>query len=100
VPVIRTEDSALAGTTQISLWPYSWHNVRGSRVNNVDGGIYKNFQFKERFRLQYRFECYNGFNHPRFAAPDTNPANATFGEVAKTEQNQARVVQMSLKLYF
>jgi hypothetical protein len=84
----------------IRTYPNSWNNVRSSRVNNVDGGIYKNFKYRERFRLQYRFECYNVFNHPRFGAPDTNPANSTFGQVAKTEQNQARVVQMSLKLYF
>jgi hypothetical protein len=69
-------------------------------VNNVDGGIYKNFQFREHLRLQYRFECYNAFNHPRFLAPDTNPANSTFGQVAKSEQNPPRVVQMLLKLYF
>jgi hypothetical protein len=74
--------------------------VRASRVNNLDGGMYKNFNFRERVRLQYRFECYNAFNHARFPAPDTNPASSTFGQVAKTELNQARVVQMSLKLYF
>jgi hypothetical protein len=84
----------------VRTFPYSWTDIRASRVNNVDVGIYKNFQFLERFRLQYRFECYNGFNHPRFPAPDTNPASSTFGQVAKTELNQARVVQMSLKLYF
>jgi hypothetical protein len=84
----------------IRTYPNSWTDVRASRVNNVDGGIYKNFQYGERWKLQYRFECYNAFNHPRFPAPDTNPASSTFGQVPKTEQNQARVVQMSLKLYF
>jgi hypothetical protein len=84
----------------VRTFPYSWNDVRASRVNNVDGGIYKNFQFREHLRLQYRFECYNAFNHPRFLAPDTNPANSTFGQVAKSEQNPPRVVQMLLKLYF
>jgi hypothetical protein len=80
--------------------PYSFTDVRASRVNDVDGGIYKNFNFLERFRLQYRFEVYNAFNHPRFAAPDTNPSDPTFGQVARSQVNPARVVQMLLKLYF
>jgi len=84
----------------IRTYPNSWNDVRASRVNNLDGGMYKNFNFRERVRLQYRFECYNAFNHARFPAPDTNPASSTFGQVPKTEVNQARVVQMSLKLYF
>jgi len=61
----------------VRTFPYSWNSVRASRVNNVDGGIYKNFKLRERFRLQYRLECYNLFNHPRFPAPDTNPASST-----------------------
>jgi hypothetical protein len=74
----------------VRTYPYSWTDVRASRVNHVDGGIYKNFQFRESLKLQYRFECYNAFNHARFPAPDSNPANSTFGQVAKTEVNQAR----------
>jgi hypothetical protein len=84
----------------VRTWPYSWNDVRASRVNNVDGGIYKSWRYREQLQLQYRFEAYNLFNHPRFAAPDTNPSSSTFGQVTKTEQNQARVIQMALKLYF
>ena len=60
----------------VRTYPNSWTGVRASRVNNVDGGIYKNFSYREHFRLQYRFECYNALNHPRFPAPDTNPASS------------------------
>jgi hypothetical protein len=37
--------------------------------NNVDAGIYKNFRMSERFKLQYRCEAYNLFNHVRFGGP-------------------------------
>ncbi len=84
----------------IRNYPTSWMDVRASRVNNIDAGIYKNFRMTERFRLQYRFETYNLFNHVRFPAPDTNPSDATFGAVTKTEQNPPRSIQMALKLYF
>ncbi len=84
----------------IRNYPTSWSDVRASRVNNVDAGIYKNFQIWERLKLQYRFEVYNAFNHPRFPAPNTNPAAATFGVVNPVEENQARSVQMALKVNF
>jgi hypothetical protein len=84
----------------VRTYSTSWTDVRASRVNNVDAGLYKNFQIRERFRLQYRCEIYNLFNHVRFPGPDTNVNNGTFGVVPKTEQNPSRSLQMALKIYF
>ncbi len=86
--------------TYIRNYPTRWGDVRASRVNNLDLGIYKNFRFWERFRLQYRFETYNTFNHVRFGAPNSDPTSSKFGVVDPTEQNNARQIQMALKLYF
>ena len=36
---------------------------RAPGVWNLDLGIYKNIQVTERFRLQFRAELYNAFNH-------------------------------------
>jgi hypothetical protein len=66
----------------------------------VDAVISKNFSIRERLRVQYRFEVYNAFNHVRFGAPNSDPTSASFGKVDPTEQNNARLVQMALKLYF
>jgi hypothetical protein len=84
----------------VQTYPTAWNDVRASRVNNVDAGIFKNFKIGEHIKLQYRLEAYNLFNHVRFPAPDSNPTSATFGVVPKTEQNPARSLQMALKLYF
>ena len=62
--------------------------------------ISKTFSIRERTRLQYRFEVYNALNHVRFGAPNADPTSSNFGKVDPTEQNNARVVQMALKLYF
>jgi hypothetical protein len=81
-------------------YPTRWGSVRASRVNEVNLGIYKNWKPLERMRLQYRFEVFNAFNHPRFLAPNSDPTSSSFGIVSKAQQNSPRVVQMALKLYF
>ncbi len=80
--------------------PTRWGDVRASRVNNLDAGIYKNFKVGERFKAQFRFETYNAFNHVRFPAPNADPTSGNFGRVTKTQQNNPRQVQMALKLSF
>jgi hypothetical protein len=80
--------------------PTRWSSVRASNVNNLDGGIYKNFKIRETIKIQYRLETFNAFNHPRFPAPNSNPTSGSFGRVDKTQQNNARQVQMALKITF
>jgi hypothetical protein len=84
----------------VGTLPTSWSSARSDNVNSLDLGIYKNFQFTERYRLQYRFETFNTFNHPRFGAPNADPSSSTFGEVSPSQINNARLIQMALKLYF
>ena len=86
--------------TYVRTIPTRWADVRASRVNNLDAIIAKNFAINDRFRLQYRFETYNVFNHVRFGGPNADPTSSNFGKVDPTEQNNARLVQMALKLYF
>jgi hypothetical protein len=80
--------------------PTRWSDVRASRVNNVDAVIAKTFTPRERVKFQFRFETYNLFNHVRFGAPNADPTSASFGKVDPTEQNNARLVQMALKMTF
>jgi len=84
----------------VQTFPTRWNNVRASRVNEANAGLYKNFIFTEAKRLQLRFDVFNLFNHPRFGAPDTNPGSATFGRVTGSQQNQARTVELGAKLSF
>lgn len=84
----------------VQTYPTRWGDVRASRVNNLDAGLRKNFRIVERVNLQLRFDAFNTFNHPRFAAPDTNPGDSTFGRVSPAQQNQARSIELGGRLSF
>ena len=67
---------------------------------NLDFSIFKDFRFTERFRMQYRMEATNLFNHPWFSTPDNNLQDANFGKVTGTYAGSERHIQMSLRFAF
>jgi hypothetical protein len=60
----------------------------------------KNFQFLERYRLQFRWEMLDAFNTPRFNMPATSFGGGNFGISTSTEPDSRRIMQLSLKLYW
>jgi hypothetical protein len=86
----------------------------GPGFHRLDFSLFKSFNFTERYRMEFRSEFFNIFNHPNFNAPGfggngvvaisgaTNFTNANFGEVGSTRDapNDPRQVQFALKLYF
>jgi hypothetical protein len=84
----------------VRRYPTRWANVRSSRVNELNLGIFKNFRIEERWKIQFRTEMFNSFNHPRFPGPETNPGSANFGRVGEFQNNQARIIQLALKISF
>ena len=82
---------------------------RGPGINNWDLSFFKNFRFKDRVRLQLRWEMYNAFNHASFqgvntsatfAAPGaTSQLNGQFGQLTSTN-GQPRAMQGSLRVTF
>ena len=66
----------------------------------LDFSIFKDFVFTERFKLQYRMEATNLFNHPWFSTPDNNLQDSNFGKVTSTYAGSERHIQMSLRLQF
>lgn len=71
----------------------------GPGLNNWEFGILKDTRFGERFRMQFRGELFNAFNHPQFFQPDGNTTDGSdFGRVKRARD--PRLVQLALKLYF
>ena len=57
----------------------------GPGQNNFDLGVFKNFPFKERYRIQFRWEMFNAFNRVWFDNPNTGitsgpPLSAILGK--------------------
>lgn len=75
----------------------------GPGLTTVDFSTFKNFSFKERYRVQFRAEFFNIMNHPNFAAPNfLNDANnsvgtSNAGEIGSTSTS-SRLIQFGLKL--
>src|SRR5260221_3601772 len=71
----------------------------GPGAFQTDLGILKNTNIGERYRLQFRGELFNVFNHTQFFQPDGNVTDGTdFGRVKRARD--PRLMQFALKLYF
>lgn len=75
----------------------------GPGLTTVDFSLFKNFSFRERFKVQFRSEFFNILNHPNFAAPNfLNDANNSIGTgnagVIGSTSTASRQIQLGLKL--
>jgi hypothetical protein len=53
--------------------------LRGFGFHQVDLALRRQFSVTERFKIQFRAEAFNLFNHPNFANPNNIFTNAQFG---------------------
>jgi hypothetical protein len=71
--------------------------LRGDKTNVADLGISKNFPFKERYRVQFRWEMFNAFNRAHFNAPSNDPSSpSSLGRITSTKGRCERIGFLSL----
>ncbi len=91
-----------SGTDCYGNAPFDY--IRGPGHNNFDLSLLKNFAFTERFRLEFRAEAFNAFNHTQFQGnSDTgglggNFNSGNFGQI--TQAYDGRQFQLGLKLIY
>ena len=73
--------------------------MRGPGQANWDMSVFKNFEFKERFKAQFRCEALNAMNTPLFYGPSVSFGSSTFGKIT-TQANFSRQLQMAIRLSF
>ena len=73
--------------------------VDADGIINFDMGLTKDFRLSEQRRIEFRWEIFNIFNHPNFAAPVNDFNAASFGRVLRTSTPE-RQMQFGLKFLF
>src|SRR5215510_10420346 len=71
VLAFRDPSSTLA-TGQFRYGTTGRNTLRGPGYWNLDFSLFRRFSLTERFKLDFRTEAYNIFNHPQFANPGGN----------------------------
>ena len=82
------------------------NSLVGPKFVNFNFSLFKNFSITERWKLQFRTEVFNIFNHTNLGLPNPNINLAGAGQITTTV-NQAqltaqtsRLIQFALKLMF
>ncbi|HNG92217.1 MAG TPA: TonB-dependent receptor [Acidobacteriota bacterium] len=90
------------------------NTLRSPGTNNFDISIFKDFEIREGWRLQFRTEMFNAFNHEQLTVGGgsvfqllTNARNLSYANVSSPTFNDSRifagrprVIQFGLKLIF
>ena len=72
--------------------------LRTAHYTDVDLSVHKDFQITERFKLQFRTDFINAFNHVQLNAPYPWDLGPSLGQV--TSAQPPRNIQLALKLYY
>ena len=98
---IHAPTKAELGIGDASKYPFV-----GPGVENFDISLFKEFQFNEARRLQFRLESYNTLNHAQFTVVDNNARFDSLGNQVSTSLGQytaaapSRRLVLGLKFYF
>lgn len=66
---------------------------------NWDWSLFKNFNFSEKYKLQFRSEFFNLFNTPQFGLPNATIGTPAAGSITSLSGNN-RQVQLALRFSF
>jgi hypothetical protein len=75
----------------------------GPGVWNFDSAVWRTFPITERFKLDFRVEGFNVFNHPQWGLPGTTLSTTSSLSVISTTStgvNNNRILQAALKVTF
>jgi hypothetical protein len=97
----RYFNTAAFTTNPVGTFGNSGRNIlRGPRYNSIDLAFLKNWNVRERYGLQFRWEMFNALNHASFGTPVNDPSSSNFGQITSIGPIAPRVMQGALKLTF
>jgi carboxypeptidase family protein/TonB-dependent receptor-like protein len=79
--------------------------VIGPSFHNTDVSVMKAMTVAQRYRVQFRVDAFDVFNHPNFGPPGNVVGTPTFGKISRTrlptgEAGSSRQIQLGAKLWF
>jgi hypothetical protein len=66
------DPTAFAPVREVRYGTSGRNILRGPGIVHLDGSLFRNFSFNERWNLQFRAESFNLTNTPHFANPSAN----------------------------
>jgi hypothetical protein len=72
----------------------------GPGTRTVDLSMAKTTPIRERFKLEFKAEAFNLFNHPVFSNPNTDITAGNFGQITGTQMSSERQLQGAIRLIF
>jgi hypothetical protein len=75
-------------------------SLRSPHYTDVDLSLHKDFPLTERFRLQFRSDFVNAFNHVNLNSPDMSLGSGMGQITANQGAQPPRNIQLALKLYY
>jgi hypothetical protein len=93
--------ATVVGQTSFAPLGGSPNQARGPSFQDLDMSLFKEFALESTFRFEFRAEAFNLPNSTSFGTPtNLNFQNTTnFSEITY-DRNNARILQLALKLYF
>jgi hypothetical protein len=73
-------------------------DIYGPGLVDFDMAIYKDFNFLERHKIEFRAEAFNVFNHTNFNGVSTNFGSGTYGTITSTRD--PRILELALRYQF
>ena len=69
------DPNAFAAVTAVRFGTSGRNLLRGPGVFNLDASLFRTFRLTERFKLEFRAECFGVTNTPQFGTPGATVSN-------------------------
>jgi hypothetical protein len=83
----------------VRTFPQAFSQYRSDKIYNIDLSVIKTVPIAERWKVQFRAESFNLFNHAIFNGPDLGATSTNFGRIT-SQSNLPRVFQLALRVTF
>jgi hypothetical protein len=93
------DPSAFKAVTEPRFGNTGRNAMRGPGQVNLDVGLFRSFQVRERVKVQFRAEAFNSTNTPHFNNPGATFGSGGFGSVTSAKSDQ-RFLRLALRLSF